>query len=175
MGSAASKPSAPAPESPVAEKQSVQAVTEALSAVRLAGPSSANGTLTADAISQWEQQVASEPSVELARTILNHTDVRQALISRKAVVADQHVFNTELKFKTGPITAQKSSGRCWLFATTNVLRYNVMKKFNLEEFQLSQVSSVTIKLVFKCITKNGCSRICSSTISSTRPTTTSSS
>jgi aminopeptidase C len=32
----------------------------------------------------------------------------------------------------------RASGRCWLFATTNVLRYNIMKKLNLKEFELSQ-------------------------------------
>ena len=28
--------------------------------------------------------------------------------------------------------------RCWLFATTNVLRYSIMKKLKLDDFQLSQ-------------------------------------
>lgn len=36
------------------------------------------------------------------------------------------------------MTNQASSGRCWLFATTNVLRYNVVEKCNLSSFQLSQ-------------------------------------
>ena len=75
----------------------------------------------------------------LARTILAHADIRSALIRRDAVIQDSHVFNTELDFKTNPVTNQKSSGRCWLFATTNVLRYQVMQKFNLKDFQLSQV------------------------------------
>jgi bleomycin hydrolase len=104
-------------------------------------PTSADGTLTPSNFSSWEEEIAAKPHVELARSILNHTDLRSTLQSRKALVADTHVFNHELKFKTGPITNQKSSGRCWLFATTNVLRYNVMKKFNLDDFQLSQVQS----------------------------------
>ena len=58
-----------------------------------------------------------------------------------------HVFNTELDFKTGPVTDQKSSGRCWLFATTNVLRYEIMKKLNLKEFQLSQARTPRLDTV----------------------------
>ena len=36
------------------------------------------------------------------------------------------------------ITDQKSSGRCWLFAATNVLREHVAKQLNVEQFELSQ-------------------------------------
>jgi bleomycin hydrolase len=46
------------------------------------------------------------------------------------------VFSYELK--TGEITVQAQSGRCWLFAATNVMRLEVMKKCNLENFELSQ-------------------------------------
>ncbi|MDR3173553.1 MAG: aminopeptidase, partial [Treponema sp.] len=46
------------------------------------------------------------------------------------------VFSHELK--AGEITAQGQSGRCWLFAATNVMRLEVMKKCNLENFELSQ-------------------------------------
>ena len=139
MGSTPSKPAPTAEQRAHSEKQSVHEMAEDLSLLRVSSPASADGTLSPSSLAQWEQQVASNPSLELTRTILNHADVKATLLNRKTVVADQHVFNTELKFKTGPITHQKSSGRCWLFATTNVLRYNVMKRFNLEEFQLSQV------------------------------------
>jgi bleomycin hydrolase len=47
-----------------------------------------------------------------------------------------NVFSHELK--TGEITAQNMSGRCWLFAATNVLRREVMKNCDLENFELSQ-------------------------------------
>lgn len=46
------------------------------------------------------------------------------------------IFSVELK--SGEITDQKSSGRCWLFAGLNALRYEIMKRLNLETFELSQ-------------------------------------
>lgn len=50
--------------------------------------------------------------------------------------------NTQFKFsidiETLPVTNQKASGRCWLFAGLNVLRELVAKKYNLKDVELSQ-------------------------------------
>jgi aminopeptidase C len=37
-----------------------------------------------------------------------------------------------------PITNQKSSGRCWLFACLNVIRIPFIKEYNLDDFEFSQ-------------------------------------
>lgn len=39
---------------------------------------------------------------------------------------------------TMAVTNQKASGRCWIFAGLNVLRENIAKKCNIENFELSQ-------------------------------------
>jgi len=113
-------------------------VSNTLSAMRITDPLSSDGSLTLGQVASWESSAASNSKVKLARTILSQTDIRSVLTSRSARVAAQHVFNHTLDFKTGPITNQKSSGRCWLFATTNVIRYGVMRRLKLKEFQLSQ-------------------------------------
>ncbi len=46
------------------------------------------------------------------------------------------VFSLELE--TGRVTDQKSSGRCWLFATLNILRHQVEKEYKLEDFEFSE-------------------------------------
>ncbi|KAI0745719.1 peptidase C1B bleomycin hydrolase [Earliella scabrosa] len=136
--------SAPSKASPVEARDSeksnyiAQELSQSLANLDIAGPISANGTLSLGHVDGWEDSVAQSPKLQLSRTILNHSNIRQSLVSRSARIADAHVFNTEVEFKTNPITNQKSSGRCWLFATTNVLRYNIMKKLNLSDFQLSQ-------------------------------------
>jgi bleomycin hydrolase len=112
------------------------------------GPVSADGSLSLKNVSKWETAAAASAKTRLARAILSHSNLNSALVRREAFVADLHVFNTELDFKTGPVTDQKSSGRCWLFATTNVLRYEIMKKLNLKEFQLSQVRTPSTVFVF---------------------------
>lgn len=48
----------------------------------------------------------------------------------------QHIFSIDIK--SGDITAQKKSGRCWLFAGLNVVRWHIMQKLNLKTFELSQ-------------------------------------
>ena len=139
MGSAPSKATQPAPE--IESHESEKALLQSFSDVRISAPLSKDGALLLGHVNRWESAVAQSPKLQLSRTILNHSNIREALVKREARVADAHVFNLELDFNTNPITNQKSSGRCWLFATTNVLRYNVMKKLNLDEFQLSQVRS----------------------------------
>ena len=47
-------------------------------------------------------------------------------------------FSFSLDLKTMPVANQKRSGRCWIFAATNVLREMIAKKCNIESFELSQ-------------------------------------
>ncbi len=49
-----------------------------------------------------------------------------------------HDFNFSNKIDIKGITNQKRSGRCWLFAGYNVLRFAVIKKLKLKNFELSQ-------------------------------------
>ena len=138
MGSSASKPAViPVVEN---EKRTLAMLSTDMASLDISStPKSTNGALTLSNVASWESAISSDPKSQLARTILSHSDIRSALQSRAAHTADVHVFNTEVDFKTLPITDQKSSGRCWIFATTNILRYDIMKKLKLKEFQLSQV------------------------------------
>ncbi len=43
-----------------------------------------------------------------------------------------------INIESGLITDQKRSGRCWMFAATNVLRLEVMKNLEIENMELSQ-------------------------------------
>lgn len=45
-------------------------------------------------------------------------------------------FSVELK--QGSITNQERSGRCWMFASLNMLRYELMHRWNLEDFEFSE-------------------------------------
>ena len=47
-------------------------------------------------------------------------------------------FNFDIDIKTMSATNQKASGRCWLFAATNVCREVIANKLNLGSFELSQ-------------------------------------
>ena len=47
-------------------------------------------------------------------------------------------FNFDINIKTLPAANQKASGRCWIFAATNVCREVIAEKCNLDKFELSQ-------------------------------------
>jgi len=61
-----------------------------------------------------------------------HKSARRADIVQK----DVHEFSVNLK--QGEITNQKQSGRCWMFAGLNVLRFHVIQERKLKNFELSQ-------------------------------------
>ncbi|KAJ7703304.1 bleomycin hydrolase [Mycena rosella] len=133
MGSYSSKPASPLTPA-LSEKSDLASVTASMATLAL----SANGSLSLSNMATWESELAAKPKAQLARTILSHSDISTALTKRSAFISDIHVFNNQIDFKTGPITSQKSSGRCWLFASTNVMRYDIMRKLKLDDFQLSQ-------------------------------------
>jgi len=126
------------------EKDVISELSASLSSLEIAVPKSKDGSLTLGHVASWEAAAQNDSKVHLARTILSQSDIRSVLTSRASRITDQHIFNNVVDFKTGPITNQKSSGRCWLFATTNVIRYGIMKRFKLKDFQLSQVRERTL-------------------------------
>ena len=74
----------------------------------------------------------------LALSALSSADPKTVLTSRSTQIDDQQVFNVKIPFEGAPITNQRSSGRCWLFASTNVFRVALMKRHSLDKFELSQ-------------------------------------
>ena len=55
-----------------------------------------------------------------------------------AILKDTQTFNTAIPLEGAPITNQRSSGRCWIFAATNVFRIALMKQHNIAKLELSQ-------------------------------------
>ena len=70
---------------------------------------------------------------------LSNSDVNSILERPSTVIADSNpIFNIKIPIEGSPVTNQQRSGRCWLFASTNVFRVAIMKAYNLDSFQLSQ-------------------------------------
>ncbi|KGO77467.1 Peptidase C1B, bleomycin hydrolase [Penicillium italicum] len=59
------------------------------------------------------------------------------LVNHNALQLDQHIFNLTVPVE-GTITNQRSSGRCWIFAATNIFRLPLIKAYQLKDFELSQ-------------------------------------
>nr|XP_019047762.1 hypothetical protein I302_04379 [Kwoniella bestiolae CBS 10118]OCF26692.1 hypothetical protein I302_04379 [Kwoniella bestiolae CBS 10118] len=95
-------------------------------------------------LDKWSEDFDKNPTFALSRLVLSKADPVLSLSSRAALIHDAKIFNLRLKGTgangeyPGPRVNQASSGRCWLFATTNVLRYSVIEQLKLGEFELSQ-------------------------------------
>ena len=59
-------------------------------------------------------------------------------------------FDFEINVKTLSAANQRQSGRCWIFAATNVLREMIAKQLNLGEFELSQSHVAFYDRLEKC-------------------------
>lgn len=71
----------------------------------------------------------------LQNVITNQKDLRSLALDRNNLGKVDHFFNHRVK--VSGITNQKSSGRCWMFTSMNVLRPGVMKKYNMKSFDFS--------------------------------------
>lgn len=82
--------------------------------------------------------ILSDPKNRLALCALATDNPAKVLEKSSAILKDVQTFNLAIPFEGAPITNQRSSGRCWIFASTNVFRVAIMKKYGLEKFELSQ-------------------------------------
>ncbi|MGL4991910.1 MAG: C1 family peptidase [Sarcina sp.] len=54
------------------------------------------------------------------------------------VIGEKLNRSFSLELKTGSVSNQQKSGRCWLFAALNTLRHDFAQKYNIKEFEFSQ-------------------------------------
>ena len=77
-----------------------------------------------------------DPKNTILRHALSKTAIEDVAFSNDHNSKSYFAFSHTVK--TLPVTNQKKSGRCWIFAALNVLREIIAKKLNLKEFELSQ-------------------------------------
>lgn len=76
------------------------------------------------------------PNHKTSMNAIKKNGIQAVAVNEDSLVNLQYTFSNEIK--TGEITNQKQSGRCWMFAGLNTLRTKVSEKCNLESFELSQ-------------------------------------
>ncbi|KAG0306874.1 hypothetical protein BGZ98_001527 [Dissophora globulifera] len=91
--------------------------------------------LRQEKVHQLSNEFKADPKNLMVQNAAHSLDFTTLITNRDVLIEDNHVFNTKIE---SMVTNQKSSGRCWIFAALNVFRVEVMKKYNLEEFELSQ-------------------------------------
>lgn len=92
--------------------------------------------ITNEMLSRFSADFNAEKCHKIAMNAVTQNGVTKSAMSPMALRKDEHQFSINLK--QGEITNQKSSGRCWMFAALNTMRFEIIKKLNLETFELSQ-------------------------------------
>lgn len=95
-----------------------------------------NTAISLETLNGFEKEFMSERANRIAMNAVTNNGVLKSAQNEEAVRSTTH--NYSISLKQGEITSQKHSGRCWMFAALNCLRFQVMKKLNLETFELSQ-------------------------------------
>jgi len=97
-----------------------------------------SGELSIDRLDQLRQQFFNEDKNRLAMNVCTRSDPIEACLTRKCLEERIHIFNCKVEPEVKPVTNQKRSGRCWVFACLNTIRQPFVKQFNLEDFEFSQ-------------------------------------
>ncbi len=93
------------------------------------------GTITKELLNRYRKNVKKDEKIPVLNAAMARTEIKDlAYLPTKAAKLNGEF---EVNLKTHGITAQRKSGRCWLFATMNIMREKVMEKTGLEKFELS--------------------------------------
>ena len=109
---------------------------------------------------RYREEFYSSEKNRLAQNVVSKTDPLEACLNRLTIDASNHVFSHKVKTKSfmgkiasiltfvyrscfkvdevKPMTNQKSSGRCWLFAVLNAMRIPFIKSMGMDEMEFSQ-------------------------------------
>ncbi len=77
-----------------------------------------------------------DTSAEVVKNAIIANGIETVAFNNASRIGLQNNFSDEIK--TGKITSQEKSGRCWMFAGLNLFRSSVVKKLNVEDFEFSQ-------------------------------------
>ncbi|MCI8607868.1 MAG: C1 family peptidase [Hungatella sp.] len=93
-------------------------------------------SITPDHLGTYSSNFNADRASRVARDAVMSGGLLNSCKNPEAIRRGNHQFS--LSLKQGKMTNQKQSGRCWLFAATNVMRFRIIKSCNLENFELSQ-------------------------------------
>lgn len=92
--------------------------------------------LTLQELEQFSKEFNANPQNQVVARAAQKSGVLAASYNERVQSKLTRVFSTELD--TDNVTNQKHSGRCWEFATLNVLRHAFGKKYKAKNFTFSQ-------------------------------------
>lgn len=95
-----------------------------------------NSSVSFEDLAAFEKDFRGCRANRVAMSAVSGVGVNAAAKNPEAFRTDLHQYS--LRLEQGDMTNQKHSGRCWMFAALNTMRFRVMRKLNLKTFELSQ-------------------------------------
>ncbi len=95
-----------------------------------------SGAITPAMLEQFKKETQAYPQATVLRNAISNNSIRQLSINNQNKYQVDENFT--YKVKTEGITDQKNSGRCWLFASLNVMRAKTIQNHKMKEFSFSQ-------------------------------------
>jgi len=93
-------------------------------------------SINQEALKRYREQAAGNHAAQLAMNAVTANGIGKSATDIEALKKNVHEFSVSLK--SGDITMQSQSGRCWMFAALNAMRYGLIRKYNLETYEFSQ-------------------------------------
>ena len=92
--------------------------------------------ITMEELENFEKALNKDLAKQVDMNAVTSCGVVKAATNSQVYRQDRHQYSISLE--QGKITNQKQSGRCWMFAALNTMRFAVMQKLDLDTFELSQ-------------------------------------
>jgi bleomycin hydrolase len=93
-------------------------------------------TIKIESILHTLSQQPSHSVAEVMRNAIIANGIEKVAFNNSSRIGLQNNFSNEIK--TGKITSQEKSGRCWMFAGLNLFRSKITKRLNTDDFEFSQ-------------------------------------
>ncbi|HJA28006.1 MAG TPA: aminopeptidase, partial [Candidatus Olsenella pullicola] len=93
-------------------------------------------SVTADDLAAAREDFFAERANVVAKNAVSSNGITASARVPEGVAANAMTFDVEVR--QGDRCDQQRSGRCWMFASLNTMRYRIIKRYNLKTFELSQ-------------------------------------
>jgi bleomycin hydrolase len=99
-------------------------------------PISPEGALTPELRSRIQESLPVDNHTRACTNAVTNNRIGTLVVNRELVTHHNNLYSN--KIDTGKMTNQKVSGRCWLFASLNMMRQPMLKKLNVDSFEFSE-------------------------------------
>ncbi|MEA3296811.1 MAG: C1 family peptidase, partial [candidate division Zixibacteria bacterium] len=98
--------------------------------------SAPEGSVSPKLIKHYENDLKEQGNTKGTINAVTNNDIKALSLDREKLITHNKLFSHKLE--SAGITNQKSSGRCWLFASLNVFSLKVKEQLKLDKFEFSQ-------------------------------------